>query len=88
MIRSRPDSSPADTWIIDAGKGCDGVLRTASPSTTAPSTATILGYARLERYRQNFSHEMNTIPKDLADADAVFDRLRTVDVTASGALLK
>ena len=30
---------------------------------------------------ENFSHEMNTMRKDLADADAVFDHLRKVDVT-------
>jgi hypothetical protein len=37
---------------------------------------------RLDNYRQNFSHEMNTMRKDLADADAVFDRLRKVEVEA------
>jgi hypothetical protein len=34
----------------------------------------------LDQYRQNFSHEMNTMHKDLGDADAVFDRLRQVEV--------
>lgn len=78
--KSRQDSSPANTWIIDAGKGLvDSVLNSTS-SITAPATATILGYARLDRYRQSFSHEMNTIPKDLGGADAVIDHLRTVDV--------
>ena len=41
-----------------------------------PRRAILLSYARLDTYRQNFSHEMNTMRKDLADADAVFDRLR------------
>jgi hypothetical protein len=41
----------------------------------------LLSYGRLDFYRQSFSHEMNTMRKDLADADAVFDRLRQVDVT-------
>jgi hypothetical protein len=45
------------------------------------SKAVLLSYTRLENYRQNFSREMNTMRKDLADADAVFDRLRKVDVT-------
>jgi hypothetical protein len=36
----------------------------------------------LESFRQSFSHEMNTMRKDLTDADAVFDRLRKVDVSA------
>ena len=80
IVRGRPDASPANTWIIDAGKGLVESVLNSTPSSAAPAAATILGYARLDRYRQNFSHEMNTIPKDLGGADAVFDHLRTVDV--------
>ncbi|HZL50507.1 MAG TPA: hypothetical protein VFC37_06105 [Terracidiphilus sp.] len=80
IVRSRHDSSPANNWIIDAGKGLVDSVLNSTPSITAPATATILGYARLDRYRENFSHEMNTIPKDLGGADEVLDHLRTVDV--------
>ena len=79
-IRSRHNSSPANTWIIDAGKGLVDSVLNSTPSIAAPATATILGYARLDLYRQNFSHQMNTIPKDLGGADEVLDHLRTVDV--------
>jgi hypothetical protein len=41
----------------------------------------LLSYERLDSCRQNFAREMNTMRKDLADADAVFDRLRKVDVS-------
>jgi hypothetical protein len=41
----------------------------------------LLSYGRLASFRESFAHEMNTMRKDLADADAVFDRLRKVDVT-------
>jgi hypothetical protein len=41
----------------------------------------LLSYARLDLYRQSFSSRMNTMRKDLGDADAVYDRLRQVDVT-------
>jgi hypothetical protein len=78
--KARPDSSPAHTWIIDAGKGLvDTVLSSDAGMATHP-TAIVLGHARLERFRQSFSHEMNTIPKDLIAADQVFDHLRNVDV--------
>src|SRR6266567_1339280 len=50
------------------------------PPATPNVKGILLSYARLDAYRQNFSHEMNTMRKDLADADAVFDRLRKVDV--------
>lgn len=80
IVRNRPGASAADTWVIDAGRDVvDGILG----SETTPSTATnaiLLSYQRLDLFRQNFSHEMNTMRKDLADADAVFDRLRKVDV--------
>jgi hypothetical protein len=42
----------------------------------------LLSNERLATLRQNFSHEVNSIRKDLADADAVFDRLRKADITA------
>jgi hypothetical protein len=78
--RNRPNTSHADIWVLDAGVGLvDSVL--SSQPLAAPHTATVLGYARLDRYRESFSHEMNTMRKDLGDADAVFDRLRKVDVT-------
>jgi len=70
----REGAAPATTWVVDAGSSL--VESVASKS----SEAILLSYQRLDRYRQSFSHEMNTMRKDLADADAVFDRLRKVDV--------
>ncbi len=80
VISGRQDNSAANAWIIDAGKGLVDSVLNGTPAIAEPASATILGYARLDRYRQNFSHEMNTIPKDLGGADAVLDHLRTVDV--------
>jgi hypothetical protein len=75
------DEISADTWVIDAGSSAvDAILKRTQDSPHAPR-AILLSYERLESYRENFSHEMNSMRKDLADADAVFDRLRTVDVT-------
>jgi hypothetical protein len=76
---SRAGTAPADTWVVDAGNGpVDSVLR---QQPAAAQKAILLSNGRLEVYRQSFSREMNTMRKDLADADAVFDRLRKVDVT-------
>jgi len=79
--RSRPETSPADTWVVDAGRSLVDAIVTQAPSATTGTRPVLLSYARLDLYRQNFSHEMNTMRKDLADADAVFDRLRKVEVT-------
>jgi hypothetical protein len=79
--RSRPQASPADTWVVDAGSSLVDIVLGREPSATTVTKAILLSYGRLDRYRQSFSHEMNTMRKDLADADAVFDRLRKVEVT-------
>lgn len=79
-VQDRPDASPACTWVLDAGNNLvESILQQSD--ATAPQCV-LLSYARLERFRQNFSREMNTMRKDLADADAVFDRLRGVNVLA------
>lgn len=77
----RPGSVPADIWVIDAGQGAVETLMQQQALAGTPTKATMLGYKRLDLYRQSFSREMNTMRKDLADADAVFDRLRKVDVS-------
>jgi hypothetical protein len=79
--RSRSDASSADVWVIDAGRSLIDAVLGSEASTTHTAKAILLSNARLDLYRQSFSHEMNTMHKDLADADAVFDRLRKVDVT-------
>src|ERR1019366_6630220 len=79
--RRSSESRPADTWVVEAGRSLiDSVLKRDPSTSTAPKSI-LLSNDRLESYRQSFSHEMNTMSKDLADADAVFDRLRKVDVT-------
>ena len=78
--RSRQGASPADVWVVDAGRTLvDSVVGREASGTTATGTI-LLSYARLDRFRESFSHEMNIMHKDLADADAVFDRLRKVEV--------
>jgi hypothetical protein len=72
--RQRAGAAPADTWVVDAASS---LVESAALQSAG---AVLLSYGRLDKYRQSFSHEMNTIRKDLADADAVFDRLRKVDV--------
>jgi hypothetical protein len=78
--RSRPNATTADTWVVDAGMGLVESALATEPAPGSSAGTIVLGYARLNRYRESFSHEMNTMRKDLADADAVFDRLRKVDV--------
>lgn len=82
VARSRANSSAADVWVVDAGRSLEDSILAQAPSLTPPTSLIVLSYGRLEPLRQSFSREMNTMRKDLADADAVLDRLRKVDVTA------
>jgi hypothetical protein len=77
----RPDTPPANTWVVDAGSSLVDYLLKQELSGGSVMPAILLSYGRLAPYRESFSHEMNTMRKDLADADAVYDRLRKVDVT-------
>jgi hypothetical protein len=78
---SRADAASANTWVVDAGRSLVDAILMKQPKPADVAKATFLSYGRLDLYRQSFSHEMNTMRKDLADADAVFDRLRKVEVT-------
>ena len=79
--RSRSNAPSADVWVIDAGKSLVDAALGQESATTKAAKAILLSNGRLGLYRQSFSHEMNTMHKDLADADVVYDRLRKVDVT-------
>lgn len=70
--------SAAETWVIDAAQSLIG---TAWKNAQRQARPILLSYDRLDAYRENFSREMNTMRKDLTDADAVYDHLRSVDVT-------
>lgn len=79
-IASQSQNQAADTWVIDAGQSLVESLLARPPAETRAPQPIMLSYNRLDRYRQSFSREMNTMRKDLTDADAVYDRLRKVDV--------
>lgn len=80
---SRSDSSAADAWVVDAARSFpDSILAfsNGAASDSRPGAPILLNYGRLDALRQEFSRQMNTMRKDLTDADAVFDHLRKVDV--------
>ena len=72
-------ASDAETWVIDAAGSLTGAAWKNPRQQPEPI---LLSYYRLDAYREKFSREMNAMRKDLTDADAVYDHLRSVDVTA------
>jgi len=81
VAQNRTGTSHADAWVLDAGRTLVDALVEQNPLPESQSGCILLSNVRLDTYRQSFSHEMNSMRKDLADADSVFDRLRKVDVT-------
>jgi hypothetical protein len=81
VATGRPNALPADTWVCDAGNSLVDYLLKRAPSGAGVAPAILLSYGGLAAFRENFAHEMNTMRKDLADADSVYDRLRKVNVT-------
>jgi len=72
-------NSATDFWVVDAERELvDTMLQDSEEPASYP--ATLLSYDRLGHFRDQFSHEINTIEKDLSAADAMYDRLRKVDV--------
>ena len=74
---ARAGDAGAEAWVIDAAASLTG---SAWKNAARPPVPILLSYGRLDAYRENFSREMNTMRKDLTDADAVYDHLRSVDV--------
>ena len=80
VVLRRPEAPPADTWICDAGNSLVESVLKREPPGAAGDRAILLSYGRLAPFAESFAHEMNTMRKDLTDADAVYDHLRKVDV--------
>jgi hypothetical protein len=78
-VSGRVGAVKADAWVMDAGRSLVDVLVDV-PSSDGGRGAILLSNGRLDMCREKFSHEMNTMRKDIADADAVYDQLRKVNV--------
>lgn len=82
IVARRPGSTAADLWILDAGHELvESILMNAS-FEPGSYPATLLSYGRLTAFREQFSHEINTMQKDLSAADAVYERLRKLAVAS------
>lgn len=73
-----PERASTDTWILDAGRELiDFLVKNNSSGSHLP---VLLSYERLASFRQQFSREINTMQKDLSNADSVFNNLRELNV--------
>jgi len=67
-----------DVWLIESGTG----LRELLPGLVgvAQSRAILLSFERLKAFREAFLEQIKSMRKSLADADAIMDRLRDLNV--------
>lgn len=78
VARGRGNTA-ADFWVLDAGgELVESFLNKPPEQDSYP--ATLLSYERLRAFREQFSHEINNMHKDLSAADSVYDALRKLDV--------
>lgn len=75
----RPGHTTDDLWVIEAETEIGNRLEDLMGGTR-PARATFLSFQRLKPFREGFLERINAIRKDLADADAVYARLRKADV--------
>ena len=75
---AHPDLQSADCWLIDADADLGKHLNRAS--SVPPSS--LLEYAVLKPFRDQFLSQVNTVPKDIAATDQILARMRHQDWSA------
>jgi hypothetical protein len=69
-LRAEGDAESADCWLIDADAKLGALLgEDAHPMS-------LLEYAALKRFRDEFLAEVNTVPRDLTVSDQILARIR------------
>lgn len=71
--QSDPAAASADTWLIDADAELGGMLPNPQPP------ASVLDYAILKPFRDEFLRQVNTVPKDIAATDQILAHIRRED---------
>lgn len=80
VAANRSGGASGSPWVFDAGQSLVEALRTESTQSSLETVPILLSNQRLDSFRESFSRQLNSMRKDLSDADAVYDRLRDVDV--------
>lgn len=66
-------AASADTWLIDADAELGNMLAKPQPP------ASVLDYAILKPFRDEFLRQVNTVPKDIAATDQILAHIRRED---------
>lgn len=69
-----------DVWVLESGTELRDLLPGLGPGPQEQPRAILLSFERLRAFREAFLEHIRNMQRDLADADAIYDRLRAVDV--------
>jgi hypothetical protein len=81
-VAGAPGHAASDLWAIDAGSVLDPLLNSSVAPAAPDSAAVSLNFATLKQFRQGFLGRLNSMRKDLSDADSIYAELRKADVSA------
>lgn len=73
-VHSTATKDSSDCWLVDASSGW-----LKNGGTSSVEATTVLEYAELKRFRDEFLAQVNTVPKDIAATDQVLERMRSAD---------
>lgn len=71
--QSNVAAASADSWLIDADAELGAMLRAPQPPVS------LLDYAILKPFRDEFLRQVNTVPKDIAATDQILAHIRRED---------
>jgi len=78
---SQPGRNFADVWVLEPGTRLRALLSGLVSVPPEPPRATLLSFDRLKAFREGVLDHIKSMARDISDADAIYARLRSVDVS-------
>ena len=77
----RPGRSFADVWVLEPGTRMRTLLSGLQSAPPEPPRATLLSFKELKPFREGVLDHIKSMARDISDADAIYARLRSMDVS-------
>lgn len=77
----KPGRSFADLWVLEPGTGLRNMLDGLRSAPEGPARAVLLSFDRLKPFREGVLENIKSMQRDISDADALYKRLRALDVS-------
>lgn len=77
----KPGRSFADLWVLEPGTSLRNMLDGLRSAPEGPARAVLLSFDRLKPFREGVLENIKSMQRDISDADALYKRLRALDVS-------